>query len=75
MALADALPPILDSIAGMSVEDVQSQIEQSPIAATISDPASLAAMLVKAAADPDYAATLMGDPAVDPAEPAPPNPV
>lgn len=73
MALADILPSLCEAVAGMTVEEVQAQIEASPIAGTISDPAALAAMLVRAAADPDYCATLTGDPeARDSTIPPPP---
>ncbi len=77
MALADCLPAILEAAAGMTVEQVQAEIEASNIAPMV-DPPALAAKIVQAASDPTFAATLMGGTDSPPdmgTDPPPPNPV
>lgn len=77
MALADCLPSIIDAVAGMTVEQVQAEIEASNIAPMV-DSAKLAAWLVAASTDPSMVDALMGgtDSAPDTGSmPPPPNPM
>jgi hypothetical protein len=64
MPIPEILGQLIGACEGMTIEQVQEQIATSEIADKVTDPAALAALLVKCASDPDYAAHLMtgGDP-------------
>jgi hypothetical protein len=53
-----ALDQLIDAAAGKTAEQIEQEIAASAAADKVEDPAALAGMLARAAADPDYAATL-----------------